>query len=103
MTAARIAVAVVLGLLAGWFLFDGISNLLALPQQLEVIGIADRTPWVVLWASVLLPPVIFAIAIVVARGQSVARFTLVLIVALCVMATSRLSLIAAAGAAVSIA
>ena len=100
---ARIAVTVVLGLLAAWFLFDGISNLLAFPQQLEALGVPERTPWVILWASVLLPPLLFAGAAVAARRLPLARYTLVLIVALCVVATSRLSLIAAAGASVSLA
>ncbi|WP_169080141.1 hypothetical protein [Microcella alkalica] len=103
MRAARIAVVVVMGLLAAWFLFDGVSNLLAFPQQLEAFGVADRTPWGVLWASVLAPPLIFAAAVVLGWRQPVTRFTLVLIVALCVMATTRLSLIAVAGAAVTLA
>ena len=98
---ARIAVTVVLGLLAAWFLFDGISNLLAFPQQLEALGVAGRTPWVILWASVLLPPLVFAGAAVVARRLPLARYTLVLILALCVIATSRLSLIAAGSALVT--
>jgi hypothetical protein len=101
--AARIAVTIVLGLLGAWFLFDGISNLLAFPQQLEAFGIAERTPWLILWASVVAPPVIFAVAALIGRRQPVTRYTLVLIVALCVMATTRLSLIAAAGASVSLA
>jgi hypothetical protein len=100
--AAKIAVAIVLGLLAAWFLFDGVSNLLALPQQLAALGIADRTPWVVLWSSAAMPPLIFAAAIIISRRLSVAHFTLVLIVALCVIATSRLSLIAAAGLAIQL-
>ena len=82
MRAARIAVVVVMGLLAAWFLFDGISNLLAFPQQLEAFGVADRAPWGVLWASVLAPPLIFAAAVVLGWRQPVTRFTLVLIVAL---------------------
>lgn len=101
--AARIAVTVVLGLLGAWFLFDAVSNLLAFPQQLEAFGVAERTPWVILWASVVVPPVVFALAVLVGRRQPVTRYTLVLIVGLCVMATTRLSLIAAAGAAVSLA
>jgi hypothetical protein len=101
--AAKIAVAIVLGLLAAWFLFDGVSNLLALPQQLAALGLAERTPWVVLWSSAVLPLLIFASAIVIGRRLSVAHFTLVLIVALCVIATSRLSLIAAAGLAIQLA
>jgi hypothetical protein len=100
MTASRVVVTVVLGLVASWFLFDGVSNLLAFPQQLELLGLADQTPWLLLVSSVLVPPVVFALAILVGRRQPLAGYTLVLIVSLCVMATSRLSLVAAAGVAV---
>lgn len=99
--AGRAAVTIVLGLLAAWFLFDGVANLLALPQQLDALGVADRTPWVVLAASVLAPPVLFALGVLVGRRQPVTRYTLVLIVALAVIATTRLSLIAAASVVVA--
>jgi len=99
--AGRVAVTVVLGLLAAWFLFDGVSNLLALPQQLAALGLADRTPWVALWASMLAPPLLFALGVLVARRQQLTRFTLVLIVALAVIATTRLSLIASASALIA--
>ncbi|GAA1689990.1 hypothetical protein GCM10009792_07560 [Microcella alkalica] len=99
--ASRVAVTIALGLLAAWFLFDGVSNLLALPQQLRALGLADRTPWPVLAASVLAPPVIFALGLVVGRRQTLTRFTLVLIVALATIATTRLSLVAAASAIVT--
>lgn len=99
--AGRVAVTIALGLLAAWFLFDGVSNLLALPQQLQALGLADRTPWLVLAASVLAPPVVFALGLVVGRRQTLTRFTLVLIVALATIATTRLSLVAAASAIVT--
>ncbi len=94
--AARAAVAVLLGLLVAWFLWDGLSSLVGLPAQYEALGIADRTPWAVLVAGVVAPPLIFGLSILIARRQSVTRFTLVLIVALAVIATTRLSLIATA-------
>ncbi len=94
--AARAIVAVLLGLLVAWFLWDGLSSLVGLPAQYEALGIADRTPWVVLVAGVVAPPLIFGLGILVARRQSVTRFTLVLIVALATIATTRLSLIATA-------
>lgn len=94
--AARAIVAVLLGLLVAWFLWDGLSSLVGLPAQYEALGIADRTPWVVLVAGVVAPPLIFGLGILLARRQSVTRFTLVLIVALATIATTRLSLIATA-------
>jgi hypothetical protein len=53
-------------------------------------------PWAALWAGVLLPVVFFVAAVVIARRESITRFTLVLIVALAATAAVRLSLIAAA-------
>jgi len=94
--AARAVVAVLLGLLVAWFLWDGLSSLVGLPAQFEALGIADRTPWLVLVAGVLAPPLIFGLSILLARRQPLAQFTLVLIVALGAVATTRLSLIATA-------
>ena len=85
-----------LGLLVAWFLWDGLSSLVGLPAQFEAFGIADRTPWLVLVAGVLAPPLIFGLSILLARRQPLAQFTLVLIVALGAVATTRLSLITTA-------
>jgi len=94
--AARTVVAVLLGLLVAWFLWDGLSSLVGLPAQFEALGIADRTPWLVLVAGLIAPPLIFGLSILLARRQPLAQFTLVLIVALGAIATTRLSLIATA-------
>jgi hypothetical protein len=95
--AARVIVTVLLGLVAAWFLFDGVSSLIGLPELLtELGGEASEIPWVPLWLGAIQPAVIFVVAALVARRQPLARYTLVLIVALAVTATARLSLIAVA-------
>lgn len=97
MRAARIAIAIALGLIVSWFIFDALSQAIALPLELEARGMADRTPYLVLWASVILPAVIYGVALIVGWRQSLSRYTLVAIVGLCVIATARLSLYSLVG------
>lgn len=94
--AARILVVVVLGVIAAWFLYDGIGSLVNLPQLFEQLGLADETPWAALWLGAVQAPLLFAAAAVVAARQSVGRYALVLIATLGVIAAVRLSLIAVA-------
>ena len=97
MTRNHVGVAALLSIIVGWFVFDGIASLIGLPALYAQLGVdAAGVPWVALWAGVLMPVVLFAAAVVVARRQSLTRFTLVLIVALAATAAVRLSLIAAA-------
>lgn len=97
MTRAHIGVAALLSALVGWFVFDGVASLLGLPALYAQLGVdPERVPWVALWAGVVLPIVVYLAAVIVARRQSLTRFTLVLIVALAATAAVRLSLIALA-------
>lgn len=97
MTRTHAGVAALLSLLVGWFVFDGVSSLVGLPALYAQLGVDPaRVPWVALWAGVVLPVVLYVAAVVVARRQSLTRFTLVLIVALAATAAVRLSLIALA-------
>lgn len=97
MTRAHVGVAALLSALVGWFVFDGMASLIGLPALYAQLGVdPSNVPWPALWAGVLLPVVFFAAAIVVARRESLTRFTFVLIVALAATAAVRLSLIAAA-------
>lgn len=94
--AARILVVVVFGVIAAWFLYDGIGSLVNLPQLFDQLGLADETPWAALWLGAVQAPVLFAAAAVVAARQPVGRYALVLIATLGVIAAVRLSLIAVA-------
>ncbi len=95
----RFVVTLALGVVCVWFVWDGLSSLIALPEQYSAYGFEDQIPWAILWVGVLMPVVVFMAAAVGARSLAITAYTLVLIVALCVIATTRLSLIAAAGAA----
>mgnify|MGYP001806674441 FL=1 len=97
MTRAHVGVAALLSALVGWFVFDGVASLIGLPALYAQLGVDPaRVPWVALWAGVVLPVVLYAVAVIIARRQSLTRFTLVLIVALAATAALRLSLIALA-------
>lgn len=95
MTRAHVGITALLSILVGWFVFDGASSLIGLPQLYAQLGVdVDSIPWVALWAAAVLPVVIFLAAAIVARRQSLTRYVLVLIVALAATAAVRLSLIA---------
>lgn len=97
MTRAHVGVAALLSLLVGWFVFDGVASLIGLPALYAQLGVDPaRVPWAALWAGVVLPIVLYAAAVLVARRLTLTRFTLVLIVALTATAAVRLSLIALA-------
>ncbi len=97
MTRAHWGVVALISALVGWFVFDGVSSLVGLPALYDQLGVAsDQVPWVILWLGVVHPVVFFIIAIVVGRRLTLTRFTLVLLVALAAMATTRLSIIAVA-------
>lgn len=97
MTRAHVGVAALLSLVVGWFVFDGVSSLVGLPALYAQLGVDPaQVPWLALWAGVVLPVVLYLVAVVVARRQSLTRFTLVLMVALAATAALRLSLIALA-------
>ena len=97
MTRAHGGVAALLSVVVGWFVFDGVSSLVGLPALYAQLGVDPaRVPWVALWAGVVLPVALYTVAAVVARRQSLTRFTLALIVAIAATAAVRLSLIALA-------
>ena len=100
--AAHILVTVVLGLIAAWFLWDGIGNLLNLPAHFEELQLADQTPWLVLWLGVAHPIVFFVLAVLAARRLPVGGYALVLIATLGAIAAVRLSLVAVATGTISV-
>jgi hypothetical protein len=100
--AARVIVTVVLGIIAAWFLYDGIGSLVNLPPLFAQLGIAQETPWAALWLGAVQAPVLFIAAVLAARTLAVGRFALVLIGALCTIAAVRLSLIAVATGVITV-
>ncbi|RZT58119.1 hypothetical protein EV140_2359 [Microcella alkaliphila] len=93
---AHIVVTVIFGLIAAWFLFQGLSQLIEFPLVLEQQGVADSTPWAALWIGLLQVPVFFVGAVLVLRRRPIGQFALGLMVAVASIAAVRLSIIAIA-------
>lgn len=45
--------------LYGWDVWEALGNLLGLPGFYEALGVGGSTPWVLLWAGVAAPFVVF--------------------------------------------
>ena len=67
---APVVLVVVFGLLYAWDVWEALGNLVGLGPFYEAFGIGDRIPWVLLWAGVLLPFVVFAAALWFQAGRS---------------------------------
>lgn len=57
----------VFGLLYGWDVWEALGNLVGLEPFYAAFGIPDSVPWVLLWAGVVLPVVVFGGALVLWR------------------------------------
>lgn len=96
----RITVIVLFGLLYVWDLFEAVSNLFGKLGELarvnevrELNGFAPiDTPWVWMIINLLLPIVVFALALLVARTKNVGVLAMVLLAGLGVVAAISLSL-----------
>jgi hypothetical protein len=77
-----IVAAVVFGLLHLIPLFQGISNLVALPVFYAQLGIGEYTPWWLLVLGVAVPPVAFAAALLLGRRRVVTHRVVLLAVSL---------------------
>jgi hypothetical protein len=90
-----ILVAAVFGLFYAYDVWEAVSTLIALPAFYDAFGLdASYVPWWLLWAGVLLPPIVFVLALVIGRKQSELGKALVLLVGLAVVAGLGLSAIA---------
>ncbi|MEO5921096.1 MAG: hypothetical protein ABIQ01_08130 [Pseudolysinimonas sp.] len=77
-----VLVALLFAVLHGYTLLLAISNLVALPGVYELFGIGDAVPWWLLVLSVIAPVVLFATAMLLGRGRSLAQRVLLLAVSL---------------------
>ena len=59
-----------------------VSNLVALPGFYDYYGIGEATPWVLLMLGVVLPVVIYLVALLLGRGRALFARALILTVAL---------------------
>lgn len=97
-----VVVAIVFGLVYAYDLWEAISNLVAVPQQLAAYNVFlienDLTPvpvpWAVLIVNLLLPPAAFVVAWWVGRRRPLLVQALLYLVGLCVVAALTLSLTA---------
>jgi len=88
----RLAVAVIFAALHGWFLFAAASNLIALPPLYAAQGYAEYTPWTTLILGVVLPPVLFAGALLLGRRRVLSARVVLLAASLAATAATSLSL-----------
>jgi hypothetical protein len=79
---ALIVAGIVFGLLHLIPLFQGISNLVALPVFYAQLNIAGYTPWWLLVLGVAIPPVSFVAALLIGRGRVVTHRVVLLAVSL---------------------
>lgn len=86
-----IALVLIFAALFGLAEFTAVSNLLVLPAFYEALGIGAATPWPLLIAGVVIPPLFFALALVVSR-RCVVMFDRALILAVALAATHALAL-----------
>ncbi len=73
---------VVFAILYGYPLFEGISNLIALPQYYESAGIGGAVPWYLLVIGVAAPVILYLGAILLGRGRELFPRALILAVGL---------------------
>jgi len=81
-TVSRIVVWAVFALLYAYPLFEGISNLIALPPYYAANGIGAAVPWWLLIIGVAAPVLLYLAALWIGRGRELFARTLVLAVGL---------------------
>jgi len=79
---SRIVLWVVFALLYAYPLFEGVSNLIALPPFYAANGIGAAVPWWLLIVGVAAPVLIYLAALWIGRGRELFARTLILAVGL---------------------
>jgi hypothetical protein len=91
-----LVVAALFGLFYAYDLWEALGNLFNLPVAYGALGIGDRVPWLLLWTGVLVPPVVFAVSVLVGRRRNVLARALIFLVGLAVVAALTLATLALA-------
>ena len=78
----KVVIAVVFGLLHLWALFQGVSNLIALPGFYAQSGLGAYTPWWLLVLGVLVPVATFVAALLLGRRRMLSHRVALLVVSL---------------------
>jgi hypothetical protein len=77
-----IAITALFGLLHLWALFQGVSNLIAVPGFYAQTGLEQYTPWWLLVLGVIVPVVTFVAAVLLGRGRVLSQRATLLLVSL---------------------
>ncbi len=95
---SRIVVWVVFALLYAYPLFEGISNLIAVPPYYDANGIGGAVPWWLLIIGVATPVLLYLAALRIGRGRELFPRALILAVGLAATNALVLSAVSWAGA-----
>jgi hypothetical protein len=95
---AGIAIAAIFGLFYAYDLWEAVSNLVSIAQVYELFDLdpADA-PWWLLVIGVLVPVLVFALAVLLSRGRGLIGRLLVFTVGLMVVAAASLDIVAIEG------
>ncbi len=91
-----LVVAALFGLFYAYDVWEALGNLFNLPTAYNALGLGDRIPWALLWVGVLVPPLVFAVAVFVGRRNNVFGKALIFLVGLAVVAALTLGMLALA-------
>lgn len=89
-----LVVAALFGLFYAYDVWEAIGNLFGVPAAYAALGLDTYIPWWLLWVGVLVPPVVFALAVFVGRRRNVLERALIFVVGLAVVAGLTLAVIA---------
>ena len=95
---SKIIVWVVFALLFAYPLFEGISNLIAVPPYYAANGIGGAVPWWLLVIGVVAPVLLYLAALWIGRGRELFPRALILAVGLATTNALVLSVVSVAGA-----
>jgi len=80
---------------SGWDVWEATGNLLGLPGFYVALGIEQHTPWILLYAGVVVPVIAFAVGLLWARGRGVMARGLIYVIVLAASNAVAMSLLAA--------
>jgi len=78
----KVVITVLFGLLHVWALFQGVSNLIAVPGFYTQTGLEQYIPWWLLVLGVIVPVAGFVAAILLGRGRLLSHRVALLLVSL---------------------
>lgn len=93
--ASTAAIVVLFGLLFAWDTWQAVSNLVALPDFYDYAGFGrENVPWWLLVTGVVIPVLVFAVALLLGRGRPLLVRVIVLVVGLAVASALGLGVVA---------